>query len=130
MENKMTTIEEAFQYIGEDPTKLPNTDNLLEEDKVDSITNFQLKKVIKAINKKFNNGEIWICNPADHSQKKWEPIFYIDASAGFVFYYSYYHYSDASAGLGSRLAFISKEACEYMASTPEFLNLYKQQIVN
>jgi hypothetical protein len=77
-------------------------------------------KMLKIIIKAINQG--WEPDWSDTNQRKWWPYFVL--SSGFGFSFSYYHYGNADARVGSRLCFESQDKSDYAAN--QFLDLYKQ----
>lgn len=86
----------------------------------DEIAYRKIKTITQALN------ECWKADWTDENQKKWTPWFR-SVSSGFVFSYSYYLSSSATAGNGSRLCFKSDELATYAGK--QFVDLYKEFIV-
>jgi hypothetical protein len=130
MESKLNTVEDCFNYLGEDPNKLPDVSQLDEADKNDVVNNFILKKVVKAINKEFNGGKIWEPNyyKVERKYELWPDVEASEEQPG-GFGLSYYGYVGdlAYTGVGSRLSFVSREAAKHAFHT--FTELYKQELL-
>jgi len=75
---------------------------------------------IKTITRALNEG--WIPDWNNSNQYKWAPYFDL-SSSGFVFNATYYRYTSAYAGNGSRLCFKSDELATYVGK--QFTELYK-----
>ena len=82
----------------------------------DEINYRKLKTITKALN------EGWVPDWTNSNQAKWYPYFRLSSGA-FVFDDTYYDYSDAKAGDGSRLCFPSDELATYAGK--QFTDTYK-----
>ena len=72
--------------------------------------------------------ERWTPDWTDHDQEKWFPWFHHPvSSSGFVFNGTFYYYSAAGAGYGSRLCFKDSDLAEYAGK--QFTELYKNFIL-
>ena len=109
---KIKSFEHALEV-----THRPNVDfsNLPEDLRLYFENQYKAVVITEAIN------DGWIADYADHSQKKWFPIFYLSPS-GFVFGCSICSYAYAFAGDASRLAFKSEADADHAGRT--FTEIY------
>jgi hypothetical protein len=112
--DRIKTYEDACTELGETPLNEKELRNL--GFTTDEINYRKLKTVIKALN------EGWVPDWTNTNQQKWAPYLRLSSGA-FVFYDTYYLYSNAIAGYGSRLCFPSDELATYAGK--QFEEIYK-----
>jgi hypothetical protein len=127
LDGKIKTVEQAFEYLGLDITKMPDVSSLPKEIQDYIISHYKLTVVVKAINKQSNAGIEWQPDWNDEDQYKYYPYFEVDADdnnrAGVGFSYSLFGFSDTYARVGSRLLFRTSE--DAMHAAKFFEDLYK-----
>ena len=116
----LKTFEDACKVLELDPKKvIPDFSCYLEKNIVSMIAHAKLVIIVKVANQLANEGKEWIPDSTRYDKYKYEAWFYLSkGSSGFR--YSTY---DGLAST-SRLCFISKEVCEYVAN--QFIELYKE----
>ncbi len=82
----------------------------------DEAAYMKLKVIARAIN------QGWVPDWTNEDQRKWFPYFVL--SSGFGFSYSYYYFTSAITGVGSRLCFESEEQASYAGK--QFVKLYEE----
>lgn len=110
---RIKTYEDACAELGIAPIDMNNARAHLSSDEINYI---KLKTVIEALN------EGWVPDWNNTNQKKWIPWFEL-SSGGFVFYGTYFYYSYANAGYGSRLCLKSGELATYAGK--QFIEIFK-----
>lgn len=108
------SYEDACQILGINPDDLPIVDTLPEKDRQSIIAYYKLTVIIRALN------EGWEPDWVDWSQYKYYNWFYVDRSSSAFRFYAAAH---ASAGVGSRLCFKTRDLAAYAAK--KFEELYK-----
>jgi len=111
---RIKTYEDAVKETGR-PEK-PDFSNLPEDLREYFEAQYKAVVIAEALN------EGWKADWSNSDQEKWLPWFRGLSSGAFVFYVTYYGYSIACAGYGSRLCFKSDELAEYAGK--QFLDIY------
>ena len=115
---RIKTYEDACAELEEVPV---NVDDMLSRGfTMDEINYRKIKTITRALNEGWNPD--YTCT----NQKKWFPWFQV-SSSGFVYRDTYFGYSDANAGSGSRLCFKSSDLAAYAGK--QFIELYKDFIL-
>ncbi len=119
----LKTFEDACKVEGLDPKKvIPDFSCYPEKYRESMIAHSKLVIIVGAANRLANDGDEWIPDFTNSYENKYEPWFYLkEGSSGFR--YGDYVYGNSYSYVGSRLCFISKEVCEYVAN--QFIELYK-----
>lgn len=123
------TFEDACKIEGLDPNKvIPYFSCLPEQDRASAEAHTKLVIIVRAANKLANDGEEWKADFSDHNQWKYEPWFEEHTKEGGSSGFRYHGFDNwiALSGVGSRLCFISREVCEYIAE--QFIELYNQYL--
>lgn len=124
---RIKSFEEACLALGLDPTQLPVVANLPEKDQQSIIAFYKLTIITRALN------EGWEPNWADFSERKYFNYLYIGGLAysgslcGLSASSASHVFSSASAYVGARLCFKSRELAEYAYS--QFKELYWQYVL-
>ena len=119
----LKTFEDACKAEGLDPKKvLPDFTCYPEQDQKALEAHAKLVIIVRAANKLANDGETWTPDFSNWNQNKYEPWFDLEKGSSCLRYYDY-DYWCAFTYVGSRLCFISREVCEYVAN--QFIDLYK-----
>ncbi|WP_438423094.1 hypothetical protein [Aquimarina macrocephali] len=120
----LKTFEEACKVEGLDPEKvIPDFSCYPEKDRASMIAHSKLVIIVRAANRLANDGKEWIPDFTNSDEWKYEPWFDLEeGSSGF----RCDGYADWAAGsdVGSRLCFISREVCKYIAN--QFIETYKE----
>jgi hypothetical protein len=122
---KLKTFEGACKIEGLDPKKvIPTFSKYPAKDRKAMIAHAKLVIIVKAANRLANEGKVWVVDFDNGNQVKYYP-WWTGGSSGFRF--GGYGYWGTDAYVGSRLCFISSEACEYVAK--KFIALYKEYLL-
>ena len=113
------TFEDACKKLDIDPTKLPETSEILEEFAKPIIAAYKLMIIYKAIN------DGWKPDWSNSDQYKYYPYFWV-LSSGFGFSVTAYRCVGTSSTVGSRLCFESAEKAAHAGRT--FLKLFEDFI--
>jgi hypothetical protein len=109
---KITSWEEACKVNGVDPSKLPDVSMIPVKFQNWLIATYKLGVITEAINTN-EDGKIWTPDYNNPDQWKYFPYFEVEATesnpSGVGFSRSGYGDWDASAGVGSRLCFETRE---------------------
>ena len=106
---KIDSLKTAIAYLGEaDKDVITYYKKVKAEITGHDLTYSKLVIIVKAANKLANNGNVWIPNWKDNTQKKWWRYWGCSPVFAFSFTTYYFVYTNASYG-GSRLCFINKE---------------------
>ena len=111
--DRIKTYEDACAELGVDT--ISEIDFSTSELTPDEINYRKLKTIIKAL-----VGD-WKADWSNSDQQKWQPYFGLSGGV-FVFDDTYYGYSIADAGNGSRLCFPTSELAEYAGK--QFIEIY------
>ncbi len=126
--NELKTFEGACKVLNlNSKTVIPAFLDFSKKDQKAMIAHAKLVIITKAVNQLANNGKEW---KPDWNNGKWDKYhawFWMDGkgSSGFRFF-AYVIWASDSA-VGSRLCFISREACEHVGKT--FTKLFKDYFV-
>lgn len=120
----LKTFEDACQVLKLDPkTVIPDFSYYPEKDRISMIAHAKLVIIVRAANKLANDNKEWIPDFTNYDQNKFEAWFDLsEGSSGFR--YGDCDYWHSYSGVGSRLCFISREVCEYVAE--QFIEIYKE----
>lgn len=126
LEAQLTSFEDACKIEGLDPKKvIPDFSCYPEADRKSMIAHAKLVIIVRAANRIANDNKLWTPDFSD-SNDKYEAWFDLEGgSSGFQFYV--FDFWLSVSYVGSRLCFISSEACEYVAET--FIELYKEYML-
>ncbi|WP_282037277.1 hypothetical protein [Aquimarina algiphila] len=120
----LKTFEGACKVEGLDPKKvIPDFSCYPEKDRKSMIAHAKLVIIVRAANRLANDGKEWMPDFSNYNETKYEAWFDLEeGSSGFrcadcVLWATY-------SFVGSRLCFISRQVCEYVAN--EFIELYKE----
>jgi len=119
----LKTFEDACQVLELDPkTVIPDFSCYPEKDRVSMVAHAQLVIIVRAANKLANKGKEWIPDFTNYDERKYEAWFDLEAGSSGFRCRGYVHWYTLSY-VGSRLCFISREVCEYVAE--QFIEIYK-----
>lgn len=123
---ELKTFEDACKVLDLDATKvLPDFSQYPEDDQKSMLAHAKLVIIVKAANKLANDGKLWKPDFSNSSEWKYEPWFIYDSgSSGFR--YGDYVYWFTYSTVGSRLCFISRDVCKYIAE--QFIELYNEYL--
>ena len=110
---RIKTFEDAMKETGR--PEVPDFSNLPEDLRDYFKAQYKIIVVVEALN------EGWKADWEDDDEPKYYPYFYM-SSGVFVFYDTYYYFSYASAGDGSRLCFKTRELARYAGE--QFLEIW------
>lgn len=113
--DRIKTFEDACQETGRPKDR--NFSNVPEDLREHFERMYEMIVIAEALN------EGWMPNWDDSNELKWKPYFKMSPSS-FAFCYSFYVYSDARAGSGSRLCFKTEALSNYAAK--QFLDIWKR----
>ena len=121
---KIDSLKTAIAYLGEaDKDVITYYKKVKAEITGHDLTYSKLVIIVKAANKLANNGNVWIPNWKDNTQKKWWR--YWGCSPVFAFSGTHYAYDYAGATYGgSRLCFINKEVT--ISTTDDFKDEFEK----
>ena len=124
--NQLKTFQDACKVEGLDAKKArPDFSGYPAKDRKAMIAHAKLVIIAKAANRIANGGKPWKPDFSNSDYKYW-PWFYMDkGSSGFRFTDGANWTSHSS--VGSRLCYISREVCEYVATT--FLKEYREDFM-
>jgi hypothetical protein len=120
---QVKTFEDACKVLGLEPKNLPIVENLPEKDRKSLIAYYKLVIIIRALN------EGWEPDFCDWNQSKYWNLFYIElngAYAGFAWARTDNAASYATANIGSRLCFKTRELAMY--ARENFRDLYLEYL--
>lgn len=119
---QLKTFHDACKVEGLDAKKvLPDFSGYPAKDRKAMTAHAKLVIIARAANRLANGGKPWKPDFSNSDWKYW-PWFYMDkGSSGFRFYGC--DYWDSLSDVGSRLCYISREVCEYVAKT--FIKEYR-----
>ena len=114
---KVESYEQACEIEGLDPAATPDLSMLPAYLQKSTMSFIRLVIIVRAINKLANDGNVWIPDFEDLTQKKWQPMFCLkkDKSnpSGFRFVFSCYVNVSSAAPSGSRLCFKNESDSDY-----------------
>lgn len=123
---QLKTFEDACKVENLDPTTvIPDFSCYPEKDRKSMIAHAKLVIIVRAANRLANEGNEWIPDFNNEDQWKYEAWFERRGSSGFRFGVCVGWYSCSL--VGSRLCFISREVCEYVAT--QFIDLYNEYLL-
>ncbi len=119
------TFEDACKVLALDPNKvIPDFSCYPEKDRTSMIAHAKLVIIVRASNQLANNGKEWIPDFTNWDERKYEAWFVLGDGGSSVFrFYDCVDWFTVS-NVGSRLCFISREVCGYVAN--QFIDLYKE----
>ncbi len=119
---KLKTFEDACKVLRLTPKKvIPDFAGFPKKDHAAMIAHAKLVIIARAANKLANKGKEWVPDWSNYDQWKYYPWFEMKGSSGFRF--SVCGRWNTYSFVGSRLCYISREVCTYVATT--FFELYK-----
>lgn len=120
----LKTFEDACKVEKLDPKKvLPDFSNYPEEDRKSMEAHAKLVIIVSAANRLANKGNKWVPDFSNRSEYKYEAWFDLEGgSSGFRSHVYDRWYTHSC--VGSRLCFISREVCQYVAE--QFIEIYKE----
>lgn len=122
--NEIKTFEDACKIQGIDPKKvLPNFSNYPEGDREALLAHAKLVIIVRASNKLANDGKEWIPDFNNYKERKYEPWFDLEVSGSSAFRFGDYGLWASASLVGSRLCFINRDVCKYVAN--QFIDLYE-----
>ena len=123
---QLKTFEDACKVEGLDPEKvIPDFSMYPEKDRKAMIAHAKLIIVVRAANRIVNEGKEWAPDWDNDNWDKYYAWFEMGVSSGFRFNECDDWHSHSY--VGSRLCFISRGACEYVAE--QFFELYKDYFI-
>lgn len=124
--NDLKTFEDACKILGIDPATViaPGT---VQEDTAALVALAKLFIIVRAANRLVNEGQDWKPDWNDDDQYKYFAYFWMDDNGSSGFQYLDYVTWYSNTDVGSRLAFKTSEAAEYIGN--HFLELYKTFMV-
>lgn len=121
----LKTFEDACKVLALDPnTVIPDFSCYPEKDQVSMVAHAKLVIIVRAANQLANDGKEWIPDFTDYNQWKYEAWFDLDTSGSSGFRCDDFVSWASASAVGSRLCFISREVCKYVAN--QFMELYKE----
>lgn len=124
--NDLKTFEDACKILGIDPATViaPGT---VQEDTAALVALAKLLIIVRAANRLVNEGKDWKPDWNDDDQYKYFAYFWMDDKSSSGFQYDGFGYWGSVTVVGSRLAFKTSEAAEYIGN--QFIELYKAFMV-
>jgi len=124
----LKTFEDACKVLGHDPKKIiPDFSCYPEQHRKSMIAHSKLVIIVQAANQIANGGKQWIPDFTNFKEYKYEAWFYLEENGSSGFRFLDYDGWNAGSVVGSRLCFISREVCEYVAN--QFIDLYKEYFI-
>ncbi|XKX06290.1 hypothetical protein R8G61_02930 [Tenacibaculum maritimum] len=121
----LKTFEDACKVLGLDSNKvIPDFSCYPEKDRVSMIAHVKLVIIVRAANQLANDGKEWIPDFTNFDERKYEAWFDLEDNGSSGFRYNAYGIWITYSGVGSRLCFISREVCEFVAN--QFIEIYKE----
>lgn len=124
----LTSFEDACKVEGlNSETVIPDFSCYPEKARRSMIATAKLVIVVQAANRLANDGKEWVPDWDNTSQPKYFPWFDMGGgSAGFRFYVFGHVFWFSLSSVGSRLCFVTSEACTHVATT--FIDLYNESM--
>lgn len=124
--NDLKTFEDACNILGIDPATViaPGT---VQEDTAALVALAKLFIIVRAANRLVNDGQEWKPNWNDDDEYKYFAYFWMDETGSSGFRCGDYDLWRSRTDVGSRLAFKTSEAAEYIGN--QFIELYKAFMV-
>ncbi|MDB0602333.1 hypothetical protein PL373_14520 [Tenacibaculum maritimum] len=121
----LKTFEDACKVEKLDPkTVIPDFSCYPEEDRKSMEAHAKLVIIVRAANRLANDGKEWIPDFTNFDERKYEPWFDLENEGSSAFRSDDCDCWRTLSLVGSRLCFISREVCEYVAE--QFIEIYKE----
>lgn len=125
MYTDIKTFEDACKVEKIDPKKvIPDFFCYPEADRKSMEAHAKLIIIVRAANRLANDGKQWVPDFTNFDERKYEAWFDLEDNGSSAFRPYCYDVWGTHSSVGSRLCFISREVCKYIAN--QFIETYKE----